>query len=153
MTMDSNHSLPEYHQDTLPQGSITKAIIGGALFGLIGSTMWASVAYFTNYKIGWLAIGIGFIVGIGIRFMGKGSGEKYKLIGAAIALLSCIVGDYFTVVAFASKEMNEGLLDAFSAIPLTQLPEIIKLSFTPMDIVFYGLSAWCGWKYSSGDGQ
>ena len=42
-----------------------RGIIGGALGGLIGAVIWAGISYFTGYEIGWIAWGVGGMVGLG----------------------------------------------------------------------------------------
>ena len=54
-------------EQNLPVGAIA-----GALAAVGGAGIWALVTVMTEYQIGWMAIGIGFLVGISMRFSGKG---------------------------------------------------------------------------------
>ena len=38
------------------------------LGGLAGGLIWILVGYFTGAEIGWIAWGVGFLVGVGVRF-------------------------------------------------------------------------------------
>jgi hypothetical protein len=44
-----------------------KWIVGGVVGGLIGLAVWALLAYFAQVKAGWLALGVGVLVGLGVR--------------------------------------------------------------------------------------
>ena len=39
------------------------ALAGGVVAGSIGALIWAAIAYFTGYEVGWVAWGVGGLVG------------------------------------------------------------------------------------------
>lgn len=43
-------------------------VLGGVAGGVAGGAIWVAVGYFTEYEIGWIAWGIGFLVGVGVRY-------------------------------------------------------------------------------------
>ncbi len=43
-------------------------LIGGAIGGAVGVAIWIAVGYFTQYEVGWIAWGVGFLVGVGVRY-------------------------------------------------------------------------------------
>ena len=50
------------------------AILGGALGGLVGAAVWAAVTYYSGWEIGWIAWGIGGLVGLGVHLGSRGRG-------------------------------------------------------------------------------
>ena len=42
-------------------------VIGGIFGGMVGVFIWVEVGYFTHYEVGWIAWGVGFLVGFGVR--------------------------------------------------------------------------------------
>ena len=73
-------------------------IIGGLVGGTIGAAIWAGVGYATNHEVGWIAWGIGFLTGMGVRFMAKDAeGTGPGIVAAVIALLAVAGGKYLTV--------------------------------------------------------
>ncbi|NOZ39633.1 MAG: hypothetical protein GXP24_05340, partial [Planctomycetes bacterium] len=46
-------------------------IISGAIAGAVGAAIWAAVAYFANLEIGYIAWGIGGLVGVAVAATGK----------------------------------------------------------------------------------
>ncbi len=71
------------------------ALIGGMIGGLIGAGIWAGITYATNYEIGWIAWGVGFLVGVGVR-MGaqEWDGAAPGILAVVLALLAVVGGKY-----------------------------------------------------------
>jgi hypothetical protein len=42
------------------------ALVGGLVAGAIGAGIWAVIAYFTGFELGWIAWGVGLLVGVGV---------------------------------------------------------------------------------------
>jgi len=71
------------------------ALIGGSVGGLIGAVVWAGISYLTNCEIGWIALGIGFLVGSGVRVGAKEwEGSLPGALAVLIALASIVGGKY-----------------------------------------------------------
>jgi hypothetical protein len=81
-----------------------KAVVGGVIAGLIGAAIWGGITYATSLEIGWIAWGIGFLVGLGVRVGSGGEdGNAFGLIAAAIALGSVLAGKLFAVYLFVAS--------------------------------------------------
>ncbi len=73
-------------------------IIGGVLGGLVGAAIWAAISYATQYEIGYIAIGVGFLVGVGVRMAaGDNVSSTTGAVSAAIAIVSVLAGKYLTI--------------------------------------------------------
>ena len=48
-----------------------KSLVAGIVAGLIGAGVWAAIAYFAGYEVGWIAWGVGGLVGIAVRFFSE----------------------------------------------------------------------------------
>ncbi|MGK0390595.1 MAG: hypothetical protein ACI94Y_003353 [Maribacter sp.] len=57
----------------------------------------------TEYQIGFMAIGVGILVGFDNKFAGKGIDSMFGIIGASFALFGCLLGNLFTIVGFAAN--------------------------------------------------
>ena len=57
--------------------NLVSGIAGGAMGALVGAAAWAVVTVLTGYQIGWMAVGVGFLAGIGTRFLGKGVDRSF----------------------------------------------------------------------------
>lgn len=124
------------------------ALIGGLAAALVGAVLWAAVTVSTNYQIGFMAIGVGLIVGFGVRFFGSGVDKTYGVIGAIYALLGCLLGNLFTQVWFLAEYQSLGLFDAFKLLNASLLVAIFEETFSPMDLLFYGIAIAEGYNFA-----
>lgn len=127
-------------------------LIGGALAGLaaaaVGAAVWAAVTVVTDYQIGWMAVGVGFIVGMAMRAVGKGIDKVFGVIGAGLALFGCLLGNVLTIVYFVSKAVSLGYFETFSRMNPATIPDLMVATFSPIDLLFYGIALYEGFKLS-----
>ncbi len=124
------------------------AVIGGFLSMLISAIIWAIITVATKHQIGYMAIGVGFLVGLTVRFFGAGIDKIYGIIGALFALFGCLLGNLFSQIGFISIEQSIGIVDVVSLLKLELIPEIIAQSFQPVDLLFYGFALYEGYRFS-----
>lgn len=127
-------------------------LLGGLLAGLaasaIGAGVWASVTVATGYQIGWMALGVGFLVGYAVRIAGKGIDTVFGITGAALALLGCGAGNLLAISSMAGTQQNVPLLDVLSALDLTTAQQLMAAGFSPVDLLFYGIAVYEGFQLS-----
>ncbi|HQN42705.1 MAG TPA: hypothetical protein PLA25_01125 [Anaerolineaceae bacterium] len=123
-------------------------IIGGAIGGLLGAAAWAAITYFTEYQIGWIAIIVGFLVGFGVRTLGKGIDKIYGIIGGVIALGSVLLGNFLASMGFLAKGLELSFLDTVLGFNYRLTFELLKETFSMIDLVFYGLAVYAGYRNS-----
>ena len=56
-------------------------IIGGVVAAGIGASIWALINVAANYQIGWMAVGVGFLVGYAVRIVAKALIRPLVLLG------------------------------------------------------------------------
>jgi hypothetical protein len=127
-------------------------LVVGSMAGLVaavtGAAVWAGVTVVTEYQIGWLAVGVGFLVGIAMRTMGKGIDQVFGVVGAMIALFGCVLGNVLTIAWYISAQTGSSLLSVLTELDMELTIELITETFQVMDILFYGLALYFGYKYS-----
>jgi hypothetical protein len=76
--------------------SFPKWIIAGAIGGLVGGAIWAGISYATNYEIGWIAWGVGLLVGVCVRVSAGEHEEGFApgLTAAVVAIVAVLGGKY-----------------------------------------------------------
>ena len=79
-------------------------VLAGAVWALVGATLWAVVTAATGYQIGYMAVAVGFFVGFAMRHFGKGIDSTFGVVGAGLALLGCALGNLFAVCAVLSEQ-------------------------------------------------
>lgn len=128
--------------------NLALGIIGGGLGGLVGAIIWAAITYLTEYQIGWMAVGIGFLVGLGVGKLGKGIDKLYGVIGAVIALISVVLGNFLVYIGFLAKYFEIGYFQMLLEFNYAMTLELFIEMFNVIDVLFYVLAVTAGYKYS-----
>src|SRR5262245_53211570 len=90
--------------DYFPERRLFLGGFAGLAAAIIGAIIWAIVTVTTKYQIGFMALGVGALVGFALR-IGNG-GKLFGILGAFLALFGCILGNYFSLIGFASAEAH-----------------------------------------------
>lgn len=127
-------------------------LVGGAVAGLVaaavGAAVWAGVTIGTGYQIGWMAVGIGFLVGLAVRTVGKGLDPAFGIVGAVLALLGCGAGNLLAVVGMVAQAQSIAYMDVLSRLDVSVAERLMVATFSPMDLLFYGIAVYEGYKLS-----
>lgn len=130
--------------------NLLMGLVGGLLAAIIGAAVWAGVTVATKFQIGWMAVGVGFLVGHSVRALGKGISKPFGFIGAACALLGCLLGNLLSTCGFISIEESmpffQVVVKVFSQPAVVM--ELLAFTFSPMDLLFYGIAIYEGYKFS-----
>ena len=127
----------------LPMG-----IIGGSVAALIGACAWAAITVLTSFQIGWMAVGVGFLVGYAVRVSGKGMTKIYGFVGAALSLVGCLAGNLFSVCAVISRQHAISFSDLMTHLNPQIVIDLTKATFNPIDLLFYGIAVYEGYRFS-----
>ena len=127
-------------------------LIVGALAGFIaalaGAAVWAGITVATEYQIGWIAIGVGFVVGMAIRVSGKGIDQVFGIIGAVMSLVGVALGNLFIIIYFTAVNFDISMTDIMSQMTVADIFGVLRDTFEFMDILFYGLALYFGYRYA-----
>lgn len=134
------------------EANLLMGLIGGGIAMLVSAIIWGVITYVTEYQIGWMAIGVGFLVGIAIQFFGRGKTPIYGISGAVLALLGCVLGNLIFYSGFIARQEGAAFFEVFFFFLVTPsaLIELFTIAFEFMDILFYGLAAWVGFSTAMG---
>ena len=124
------------------------ALLTGSFAAVVAAVLWAAITLYSGYQIGWMAIGVGFLVGITIRYFGRGVDRAFAVTGAALALLGCALGNAFVALGILSRQDAAPFIAVFSELELRILWDISTANFRPMDLLFYVIAAYEGYKLS-----
>lgn len=149
-------SVPNYQQLILESRlkrqredqNLGAGLIAGIVAAAIGATAWAVVTALTEFQIGFMAVGVGFLVGWSIRQFGKGVDQIFGIAAAVLSLLGCVAGNLLSSCIFIANQTNEPIASVLGRVNVDIAIEIMKATFSPMDLLFYGLALYFGYKYS-----
>jgi len=128
--------------------SLPLAAAGGLLAAVVGAMVWAVITVITNYQIGWIAVGVGFLVGAVVRVLGRGTDKSFGYLGAAFALFGCLLGNHMTNCMLIARETGLSATAVLTQINPAAIPRLMIATFHPLDILFYGLALYEGYRFS-----
>lgn len=128
-----------------------------ALFASLGcadacfaaAIVWAAVTVATKYQIGYMAIGVGALVGLSARYFGRSSSTAVRVLAAAFSLAGCLLGNYLAQVGFYVVQNGVDLLEFLRSLDLSAAPGILLETAEPMDVLFYGIAVFEAWKLAA----
>jgi len=126
------------------------AIIAGGVGSIVGAAIWGGIAVTTGYYVGYIAILVGFIVGIAVKTAGKGLDPQFGVVGAVWALVGVGIGNVISIAGFVSAEEGVPFIDVLIqlGIDFELLQSVMTETFEAKDALFYGLAVYCGYRYS-----
>lgn len=127
-------------------------LIGGTTAGFVGAVVgaaaWAGVTIASGIQIGWMAVGIGFLVGYAVRTVGKGVDPIFGYVGAALSLLGCFAGNLMALIGIYAQWKGVPILDFAAQQDVASLTKMLVDSFSPIDLLFYGIAVYEGYRLS-----
>jgi len=128
--------------------NIGLGILGGAVGAAIGAAIWAAITSATHYQIGWMAVGVGFLAGFGVRIFGKGIDRIFGYVGALMAFAGCVAGNLLTVMLVVSSQGHIPLGTIASRLTPDLAWRMLTADFSLIDLLFYGLAIFAGYRYA-----
>lgn len=130
------------------QQDVGFALMGGLAAAIVGAIIWAVITVTTEYQIGYMAIGVGLLVGFSVRYFGCGIDQYFGYIGAFFALAGCALGNLLSQVGFIANHESLGYFETISLLNFDIILSVFSESFSPMDLLFYGIAAYEGYKFA-----
>jgi hypothetical protein len=128
-------------EQNLPLG-----VLAGAVASLVGAALWAGITVATGYQIGFMAIGVGFLVGFAVRVAGKGISAPFGVLGAALALVGCLVGNLLAVSAIVAQSEGVPFWSVVAQLDPELIQRLMVAFFSPMDLLFYAIAVYEGYR-------
>jgi hypothetical protein len=149
--------LPDELKQTLTSEIIEKirmeqrqkwGVLSGLVVGVLGAILWGMITVMTGYQIGYMALAIGASVGLTIRIFGRGFDSIFGLWGAGISLFSVLLGNFLSIIGFVANSEGLGYIETLLLFDYSYLPQVMKETFSIIDLVFYGIALSAGYKFS-----
>ena len=140
--------LNQYVEKLKLNQNLTFGFVCGLAAAIVGALLWAVITVSTQYQVGYMAVAVGLLVGYAIKISGKGIDKIFGIMGASLALFGCLLGNLLGIVGFIANDLGVGYSAALSIINFSTIPALMKESFGPIDLLFYGLAIYEGYKFS-----
>lgn len=155
-TVDAEQTSPTLTQEHIDdikeklrlEQNLPMGVAISALAAIVGAILWGIITVATKYQIGYMAVAVGFLVGYGNRYFGKGIDPVFGIIGGVFAFIGCVLGNYFSLIGFAAQDFGIGFFDALSAVPVGEAMSLVFSEIDFYDILFYGIALYEGYNFS-----
>jgi hypothetical protein len=130
--------------------SLFLGLVAGFLAACVSAILWAVITKAASYQIGFMAIGVGILVGLAVRLAGRGRSPLFGIAGALLALLGCVAGNFLAVLVIGAEELDVTILELlqfFISRPV-EIVNIMQETFQPVDLLFYGIALYEGYRFS-----
>ena len=150
-----NEQLPENNTQPIQElnfeSNLFLGLVGGGVAMLISAMLWGAITYFTQYQISWMAIGVGIFVGFVVNKLGKGNSLIYGISAAVFSLVGCLLGNFLFYNGVLAREWDVPFFEVLVGLSLQPeaIVEIFIAAFDIMDILFYGIAAYAGFRMAS----
>jgi len=132
---------------TTPSSNLLLGGLAGFAAAVVAAVAWGAISAATSYQIGFMAIGVGLLVAYAVRIAGGGHDRRFGYVSAAMSLLGCVLGNFFATCAFFAAHDRIDVLTALAAL-VPHFATVMRESFRPMDLLFYAIGAYFGYKYA-----
>jgi hypothetical protein len=118
---------------------VPMALLGGLLGAVLGAAAWLGMSALLDLQVGWMAIVVGALVGVLMRFLGRGIDLQVSIAAVLFAALGMAAGDLASGCAAAARQSRDlGFLDQVARLNLDSALAILKGSLEVLDLVFRG---------------
>lgn len=126
----------------------------GLVGGLIGAVIWAVITVASGYEIGWIAWGLGGIVGFCVRAASSDhhDGSTPGMVAAGLSILSICLGKFLAAIFLVRKAL--GVMGVPPGVAVLDLQiAVFKSSFGAYDILFFFLAVATAYRLGSGNSE
>ncbi len=96
--------MNEWQQRNLESGDarVVPAVIAGAVAAVVGGAVWAAIVKFANLEVGWVAWGVGLLVGVAMAAVTPQRGRAMAMLAALLAAGGLVAGKTM-IIKFATE--------------------------------------------------
>lgn len=140
--------LQQFQRKMRDEQDLSRGFLAGLGAAILGACLWAVITVLTGYQIGWMAVGVGFLVGFANRTFGRGVDKTFGYCGALLAFVGCMLGNLLSVCIMIGNQTETSSLAVLSSLTPATAIDLMMATFQPMDILFYALALYEGYKFS-----
>lgn len=134
-------------------GGVLSACVAATVGGAIGAVIWGAIAYFTHHEVGYVAWGVGGLVGFCVKMASEEMDETFAGIIAAIgSVVSIMAGKLLAAIFMVQWFIQQGKVPG--GLPAEIQGQMVGMAFAAsfgvLDIVFFVLAIATAYRLGSG---
>ena len=134
---------------TEPSGSLFPAVAAGLVAAIVGGVVWGLIVKISDYEVGIVAWGIGFVAGTAVVFATRGGkGQHLQVIAVVSALVGVLLGKYLSYAFVVQERAEEAGVSVglFSSRMFRFFREDLENVFGLFDLLWVGLAVFTAWR-------
>jgi len=140
--------MQQFQRKMREEQDLARGVTAGLGAAILGACLWALITVITQYQIGWMAVGVGFMVGYAMRTFGRGVDKIFGYTGALLALVGCLLGNLLSVCIMLGNQTDTSALTILTGLNWAAIQDLMFSTFHPMDVLFYAIALYEGYKFS-----
>jgi len=128
--------------------ALLPALLAGLVAAVVGGIVWGLIVKWTEYEVGFVAWGIGFLVGLAVVTAARTRGLVLQVVAVLFALLGILIGKYLSFVwslqELAAEDGVELPVLSFDTIDLFR--DNLGIVFDWIDLLWVGLAVLSAWR-------
>jgi hypothetical protein len=131
---------------------VLPALGAGLVAAIVGGIVWGLIVKWTDYEVGFVAWGIGFLVGIAVLAATRGArGPVFQIVAVVCALVGILVGKYLSfawVLQEVAERETQGAIEisVLSMDTVDLFRDELDTVFDWIDILWVGLAVYTAWR-------
>jgi hypothetical protein len=136
--------------DQQPEGKhYPIAAVGGLVGAFLGAAVWAGIAIITDFEVGYVAILVGFLAGLGVKLAaGKKRSQGMQIMAAALSIVGLLIAKYMILAHVLVSLAAEGGVEVsyFDPTIFEIFPAALKEMLSPFDALWLILAVGAAYR-------
>jgi hypothetical protein len=136
------------------------ALLGGLIAAVVSGAIWGGITILTGYEVGYVAIGVGYLCGLGVVMMSKGKrGMPLQMIAIMSSVLGILIGKYIAffdifkgVMATEAGAEAVSWMAMFSTGMIQFFASNIASMASGFDLLWIALAVYTAWSIPKASG-
>jgi hypothetical protein len=125
----------KYRDLMIKKQNMLMGILGGVGAAIIGNAVWIVIIQL-GYKIDFLALGVGFFIAFGVKYLGKGIEPKFGYTAGVITLFSLLVAYFLIGCLLFAKGNHISFFSVFAHMNFTTAIYLLRGIIGALDVLF-----------------
>lgn len=148
MILAPTTKVTSYAAQLQVRSHVVLPLLGGSAAAIVGAMLWAVFTLKTGIHLGVMAIAVALLVSYTVRALSPRSAATAGLIGAGLSLVGCFLGSFFTTTAILADYQSVNFFEALSLVDITVIPDLMIYTFQAVDLLFYAIAVYVGYRLS-----
>ena len=138
--MDAEQEQKNYElaEKLLSEENFAVAMVAGIVAMILAAATYAVIVIAGGgYSVGFMAAGIGAVVGLAMQYLGRGVRLRFAIAASILAIVGIFLGNVFTIAIPAAYAPGASILGVLSRIPIGDIPELLFTDMLHTTLIYW----------------